>query len=167
MKAAYNRLNIWIEWFLVAIFALLVVDVLIQVGSRFIFGQSFSFTEELARFALIWLSVLGAAYLTGKNEHLYMDFVFAKLNVKNKIKFTKITQILIGLFALVVLVIGGANLSFITWSLGQCSPALGMPIAYVYMIVPFSGLLIMFYALFNFLNAKELLITTSSQNQKI
>lgn len=162
MKSIYHRLNIWIEWFLVAIFGLLVVDVLVQVGTRFILGQSFSFTEELARFALIWLSILGAAFLTGKNEHLYMDFFFAKLNIKNKIIFTKITQILIGFFALVVLVIGGANLSFITWSLGQKSPSLGIPIAYVYMIVPFSGLLIMFYALFNFMNAKELLIASSS-----
>jgi len=156
MKNCYKLINKCIEWMLVAIFALLVLDVLIQVGSRYILGQSFSFTEELARFALIWLSILGAAYLTGKNEHLYMDFLFVKLDVKKKIWFTKVTQILIAVFSIVVLVIGGANLSYITLVLGQLSPALGVPIAYVYMIVPFSGLLILFYSIYNFIYADEI-----------
>lgn len=165
MKRLYKGINKWIEWFLVAIFALLVIDVLLQVGSRFLFGQSFSFTEELARFALIWLSILGAAYLTGKNEHLYMDFLFDKLSSSKKVVFGKVTQVLIALFACVVLLVGGANLAYMTLDLGQMSPALGVPIGYVYMIVPFSGLLIIFYALYNYIHAEEIYLDTQLKNQ--
>ena len=166
MRRIYHRINRWVERLLIAIFALLVLDVLVQVGSRYLLGQSYSFTEELARFALIWLSILGAAYLTGKNEHLYMDFIFAKLDYKKKITFSKVTQILIALFSLIVLVVGGANLAYITLHLGQMSPALGVPVGYIYMIVPVSGILILFYTCYNFLHLEETVLLNNSENQK-
>jgi len=52
---------------------------------------------------------------------------------------------LIMLFALLVLVIGGSRLVYITFILGQKSPALQVPLAWVYMVLPISGLLIIFY----------------------
>ena len=70
----FNKVNRLIEIVLIIIFALLVLDVLLQVFSRYVFRTSFAFTEELARFSLIWMSILGAAYLNAKREHLAMDF---------------------------------------------------------------------------------------------
>jgi len=70
MTKIYNALNRAIEFLLVLIFSLLVVDVVWQVFGRYVLNQSFSFTEEFARFALIWLTILGAAYLNGRREHL-------------------------------------------------------------------------------------------------
>jgi len=61
MDKIYQSLNRIIEFMLVVIFSLLVLDVLWQVFGRYVLNQSFSFTEEFARFALIWLSILGAA----------------------------------------------------------------------------------------------------------
>ncbi|MEL6970438.1 MAG: TRAP transporter small permease subunit, partial [Bacteroidota bacterium] len=63
MQKTYHYINRIVTALLVGIFGLLVVDVLWQVFGRYVLGQSFSFTEELARFALIWLAILGAAYL--------------------------------------------------------------------------------------------------------
>ena len=54
-----------------------------------------------------------------------------------------------GFFALVVMVIGGGNLVYTTLYLGQVSPAMRVSLGYVYMIVPISGLLIMFYSVYN------------------
>ena len=155
MRSLYELINKIIVWCLILIFALLVIDVLLQVGSRYLLGQSFSFTEEFARFALIWLSVLGAAYLTGTNEHLSMDFLYSKLVGKKKVFATQIIQLLIALFAIVVMIIGGANLVYITLDLGQLSPALHLPLGYVYMIVPISGLLILYYCIYNILTASS------------
>ncbi len=149
MKKAYNLINRIIETALVIIFALLVIDVLWQVFSRYVLGQSYSFTEEFARFALIWLSILGAAYLNGRREHLAMDFWVQKLSPEQKTKRMKIIEILMLLFALVVMVIGGGNLVYTTLYLGQTSPAMNISLGYVYAIVPISGLLIMFYSIYN------------------
>ena len=138
-----------LEIFLISIFALLVVDVLFQVFSRYILGTSFTWTEELARFSLIWMTILGAAYLNGKREHLSMDFLYQKLSVTNKKKASILIEILVFLFALVVMVIGGFNLVYTTLHLEQLSGTLRIPLGYVYAVMPASGLLIMLFCVYH------------------
>lgn len=145
----FNKVNKILEWFLIVIFALLVLDVLFQVFSRYVLGSSFSWTEEFARFALIWMTISGAAYLTAKQEHLTMDFFYQKLSVGNQRKIAILIQVLIFLFALFVMVIGGFNLVYITLHLEQLSGTLRLPLGYVYAIVPFSGLLIMCFSIYH------------------
>lgn len=149
MIKAYNTINRFIEFCLVSIFGLLVIDVLWQVFSRYVLEQSYSFTEEFARFALIWLAILGAAYLNGKREHLSMDYLVQKLSGKRLRKRMQSIEILMFIFAFVVMVIGGGNLVYTTLYLGQISPAMHISLGYVYAIVPISGLLIMFYSVYN------------------
>ena len=100
----YNWINRLIEGLLVAIFGLLVLDVLWQVFARYVLNQSYSFTEEFARFALIWLAVLGAAYLNGRSEHLSMDFLLNRLSPEERSKRMQLIEGLMLLFALVVMV---------------------------------------------------------------
>ena len=139
-----------IETLLVVIFGLLVIDVVWQVVSRYVVGQSSSFTEEFARFALIWLTVLGAAYINGSKEgHLSMDFLLSKLPEQKKVKRQKAIQILMALFALIIMVVGGGNLVYITLSLGQISSALQVPLGFVYAVVPISGVIIIFFSIYN------------------
>lgn len=152
MDIIFKKINKFIEVFLVIIFALLVLDVLWQVFSRYLLNTSFSFTEEFARFALIWLSILGAAYLNAKREHLSMDFLYQKLSSKTQKKVSVLIEVLIFLFALIVMVIGGFNLVYITLHLEQISGTLRIPLGYVYAILPFSGLLIMFFSVYHIKN---------------
>jgi len=134
---------------LVVILLLLFLDVLLQVLSRYFLNASFSFTEELARFMLIWLSILGAAYLNAKREHLSMDFLYRKLSAKNQRKISILIELLIFLFALAVMVAGGFNLVYITLHLEQLSGTLRVPLGYIYAILPFSGLLIMCFSVYH------------------
>jgi len=131
------------------IFTLLVLDVLFQVFSRYILGGSFSWTEEFARFALIWMTIVGAAYLNAKKEHLSMDFLYQKFSEPNKRKASIAVEVFIFLFALMVMVIGGINLVYTTLHLEQLSGTLRIPLGYVYAILPFSGLLIMCYSIYH------------------
>ena len=150
MEKTYQLLNKAIETFLVLIFSLLVLDVVWQVVSRYVVGQSSSFTEEFARFALIWLTVLGAAYINGQKEgHLSMDFLLSKLPLEKQKKRQKIIQFIMAIFALVVMIIGGGNLVYITLKLGQISPALLVPLGFVYAIVPISGAIIIFFSIYH------------------
>lgn len=150
MERIYLILNRIIETLLVVIFGLLVIDVVWQVVSRYVVGQSSSFTEEFARFSLIWLTVLGAAYINGSKEgHLSMDFLLSKLTADKRAKRQKVIQILMAFFALIIMVIGGGNLVYITLTLGQISSALQVPLGFVYAIVPISGLIIIFFSFYN------------------
>ncbi|MBB1489879.1 TRAP transporter small permease subunit, partial [Oceanospirillum sp. D5] len=81
-NSLFNKVVRFMEIFLIIIFALLVFDVLFQVFARYVLKGSFSWTEELARFSLIWMSILGAAYLNAKREHLSMDFLYQKFSDK-------------------------------------------------------------------------------------
>ena len=148
-ELVFNKVNLILEKVLIVIFALLVLDVLFQVFSRYILGTSFTWTEEFARFSLIWLTILGAAYLNGKREHLSMDFLYQKFSESNKRKASILIEVLIFLFALIVMVIGGFNLVYTTLHLEQLSGTLRIPLGYIYAIMPFSGLLIMCFSVYH------------------
>jgi TRAP-type C4-dicarboxylate transport system permease small subunit len=133
--------------FVITLMAILVINVLWQVASRYLVGHPSSFTDELAGFLLIWVGLLGAAYITGKKQHLAIDILHNKLTPKAKKRIDRLIGLLVALFALVVLVIGGANLVYITLHLSQISSALQIPIGYVYIVLPLSGIFIIYYSL--------------------
>jgi len=136
---------------LIVTMTVLVIDVVWQVLARYIVKSPSSFTDELARFLLIWVGLLGSAYAMGKKKHLAIDILPSKLTGRSRILLDNFISILIIAFAALVLVIGGIRLVYITLNLNQVSPALGVPLGYVYLVLPFSGLLIMFYGLYDIL----------------
>ncbi len=137
---------------MITIFALLVLDVLFQVFSRYVLRTSFTWTEEFARFSLIWMTIVGAAYLNAKREHLSMDFLYQKFSASNKKIASILIEVLIFLFAAIVMVIGGFNLVYTTLHLEQLSGTLRIPLGYVYAILPISGLLIMCFSIHHISN---------------
>ena len=136
-----------LSWILIVLMSLLVIDVLWQVFSRYVLNSPSSFTEELARFLLIWVGLLGASYAAGKKMHLAVDILPGKLQGKRKNYLTIFILAATILFCLTVMVFGGIRLVAITLFLGQQAAALQMPLGYIYIILPLSGLLIAFYAL--------------------
>ncbi len=136
-----------LEYFLVLILAVLVIDVLWQVISRYMLKSPSSFTDELARFLLIWVGILGSAYATGKRMHLAIDALINKLSPVNRRKADIIINLAVAVFALLVMVVGGINLMYILLKLGNTSPALSLPIGFVYSVIPISGLIIIYYSL--------------------
>lgn len=141
-----------LEIFLVVLTSILVVDVVWQVASRYIFSNPSSFTDELAVFLLIWVGMAGAAYVKGKNEHLAIDILPDKLQPKNKNRLLVFINFLIIVFSLTIMVIGGAWLVYTRFQMGQVSSALQVPLGFVYSIVPISGLLMIYYSIDDILN---------------
>lgn len=130
---------------LIFIMGLMVVNVLWQVFSRYILNSPSSFTDELARYLMIWLGILGAAYVSGQNKHMGIDAFTKKLSNETQIGLSKIVDVLIILFVMAVFIIGGVNLVYITATLDQTSAALHLPLAIVYLVIPISGVLIIYY----------------------
>ena len=160
MKTLIDKI---IEKTLVVLMVVLVLDVLWQVLSRYlneVLANNFNtkmpagfyaFTDELAGFLLIWVALAGAAYATGKKQHLAIDLLSAKLSDKGKVRLSMLIDGFIFLFALSVLTVGGIWLVYTRFYLGQVSAAMEIPIGVVYLIIPVSGILIGYYVLNDFM----------------
>ncbi len=130
---------------LVVMMAVAVLNVLWQVTSRFLLGDPSTVTQELARYLLIWLSILGASYVVGQRGHLALELLLEKLSGRA----LRVVQFLIlgcvGTFALFVMLVGGGRFVYIQATLGQTSPSLGWPLWAVYTVIPLSGLVMLVY----------------------
>ena len=141
------KINKTLEWLLIVLMTFMVINVLWQVFTRYVLESPSSFTDELARYLLIWVGLLGAAWASGKNMHLAINIFPSSLKVSNQRMLAIFVNILIIGFALTTLVIGGGRLVYITSILGQKSAALHISLALVYSVLPLSGILIIFYSL--------------------
>lgn len=144
--------------FLVILLVLMVLAVLWQVFSRYVANNPSSFTEELSRYLFIWIGILGAAYASGQQTHLSIDILPPKLDPPQRIKLRIGINVLIILFSLTVLVIGGANLVYVNYDLGQFSAALNLPLSVVYLVVPLSGVLVIYYKINEIIYSKKYLV---------
>lgn len=130
---------------LTVIMAVMVFNVTWQVFTRFVLGTPSSYTEELARFLLIWVSLLGGAYAAGRRMHLAIDIFTARLEGQRKVRMDRFIHACVLAFAFSAMVVGGIRLVYLSFALEQMSAALRVSLGYVYLVVPVSGLLIMFY----------------------
>jgi len=73
----------WIIGFLegvnLLLFALLLILAVTQVLFRYVLMIPLPWTEELARFTLVWVTFLGAASVTRRKLHLAVDIFISKL----------------------------------------------------------------------------------------
>ena len=136
-----------LEWVLITIVAVMTLNVLWQVFTRFIMKSPSSYTEELARYLLVWLGLLGGAYAVGKKMHLSIDLLPMKLKGKSRLMLELVIQGCIVLFATAVVLVGGAELVGLTLTLEQLSAALRIKLGYVYLALPLSGTLMIFYSI--------------------
>lgn len=147
-----NALNRLVATLLV----LLIADVVWQVITRFVLAQPSSFTEEIARFLLIWISLLGAAIAYRHSDHLGFDLLTKKVDQNKQQKIAGFNALLVMLFAAIVLITGGGNVVHIVYTMEQSSSVLGINMGYVYSVVPISGVLFLLFATENLIKHKTL-----------
>jgi TRAP-type C4-dicarboxylate transport system permease small subunit len=147
MQKITNILDTILKNVLILLMVALVTAVSWQVISRYGFSTPSSWTEEVARFLLIWIGVLGAAYAFRTGAHLGLDILPKKLTGNSALALKLFILLVVTGFSVAVLIIGGGSLVVLTWELKQYSAVLGLPIAFVYSVIPTTGILICFYAI--------------------
>ncbi|PRP66701.1 TRAP transporter small permease [Nonlabens agnitus] len=133
-----------------AVLIIMLVAVIWQVFSRFILQSPSTATDEISSFALIWVGLLGAAYATGEHLHLAIDLLPEKMVGKNLAFFDGFVYLSVFVFSLCVMIIGGSRLCQLTFQFEQTSASLGLPLGFIYLIVPISGILICYFSLDSF-----------------
>lgn len=132
--------------FLTILMAVMLLDVTWQVFTRFILKNPSAFTEELAGFLLIWIGLLGASYAFYTRAHLGIDLLTNQLTGFRRQLVAVVMNLIVLAFAFFIMVIGGIRLVNLTFTLKQISPALGIEMGYVYLVIPLAGGLIIYFA---------------------
>ena len=135
IESVYVGLEKVFRYTVMILLALMVVIVFANVVSRYYLHVSLAWSEEIARFMLVWLVFLGSFLAYIQDEHLGLDILVAKLpaTVRKIVAFA--TNMLI-LFALYAVMEGGYLL--MRDNFDWLSSAAEIPQGYVYFIVPFT-----------------------------
>lgn len=149
LRAARDGLTRGLELLIVAAMALLVADVVWGVFTRYALGAQAKWSEELARFLLVWVALLGGAVAFGAKAHLGVDYFVNRLHPDARKWTAVIAHLVVLFFAGEVLLDGGARVVSEALTLEQTTPALGWKMGYVYLALPISGLFVVLYTVGN------------------
>ncbi len=136
-------LNQWIEYLLFSLGFTMTLLVAVQVFCRYVLNQSLFWSEELARFLLVWLTFLGASCAYYRRANPGVDFLYVKMPFLLK-KISSIMTHLVSMGLFFVMIVYGYQFAYFVRL--QISPALQIPKWIVLSIIPISGAILMFHA---------------------
>jgi len=126
----------------------MLVLVLFQIVSRYVFSSPPPWSEEFARWAMVWSVLIFGITLTRKNDHILMDFFVKMLPpLPTRILSASINGILALFFLLVAF--SGYGLIQTSMICNQSAPGSGIPLFYVYLSFPAAFVFMSFAAFLN------------------
>lgn len=140
MKKMFYFLDRIEEYFLVSCVAFMTILVFIQVVMRYVFQNSLTWSEELARYLFLWLSWVGASFAVRERTHFRVQMFIDKLPAGAR-KSMEVFILMIWFSFSVFLAYQGMKLASILLVRNQLSPAMQVPIGYAYASVPVGALL--------------------------
>lgn len=152
LAALSRKLEAISETLMYLLLAVMVVTTFLQVFFRYVIFHSLPWSEELSRYALVWLTFIGASYGIKRGIHVAVTALTQALPARAQQFLWQLTCLLITLLGIVLIVYG---LKLAQINLGQLSPSLHIPIGLAYLALPAGGFLMIIHAL-ALLPAKEM-----------
>ena len=131
-------------WALISCVVVMTVVVLLQVIYRYLLMQPLYWSEELARYLFVWISMLGAALSVHRRVHFGMDFFFRLLPPRYMRSFAFLILLLMGLVVMVLLVQG---IVLVQKTADQQSPAMEISMGWAYASLPMGAALMAIHLL--------------------
>lgn len=128
---------------LVVITAVMTGSLVIMIFGRNFFNTSFASLEEISRYTFVWLTFIGAAIAFKRKEHMGMDFIVSKLRGKAA-KYVEALQDIFALILFALFIYYGSELAVL--NMNVVSLQSGIPMGYVYFIIPISGFIMAVHA---------------------
>ncbi len=138
-----TALNRHVETLLFVLGFSMAVVVAVQVFFRYVLNQSLFWSEELARFMLVWLTFLGASVAYKRGSHPGIDMLYKRMPpAVRKASALLVHTVSMGLF--VVMIVYGYQFSYFVRR--QISPALYLPKWIIFSVIPVSGAIFLIHA---------------------
>jgi TRAP-type C4-dicarboxylate transport system permease small subunit len=112
-----------------------------------VFNSSLSWTEELARYAFIWMNMFGASIVVKKNSNATIEFFGKMLRGRARTIQQFIVKIAIIVGELIIIIEG---IKMIGIGMGQLSAAMGIPKSIIYLAVPIGGVGMLIHSISDF-----------------
>lgn len=130
--AAVGVLNRVVGWAMALCLAVMTVLITWQVFARFVVGNSLTFSEEVSRFLMIWMTMLGAAYAARQGSLLAVDLVPELLRGTTRLVVAMVAHVVSIVFYVVLAVYG--------WQIAQAVAFQNAPATGVSMFWPMFAL---------------------------
>lgn len=137
-------INHWVENLVCAMGITMAIIVATQVFSRYVLNYSLFWSEELARFLLVWLTFLGATVAYFYGAHPGVDVLYRRLSPGLQ-RWASLVVHGVSLCLFGVMVIHG--MEFAWFVRFQITPALSLPKWIVMGVIPMGGLIFMVHGL--------------------
>ena len=141
-----NTLSNGIDRAMVGLVFLIVAGMVIVTTLQVVFRVAFTaltWSEELSRYLLVWGTFFGATLAYKRGNHIAVTFIIDFFPTRLRVWFNIFTYLLSLVFFIVV---AKQGLTMINMQVFQISPALGLPMSYIYWSIPLSLVIMMLHA---------------------
>lgn len=139
------------------------ITITIQIGARNFLHTSVSWSEEVSRMLLIWMTFLGAPAVLYKGEHLMVDIFYAGVTSRTRKYINVLANLVIIAFCIFGLKLG-YDLCTNRIILRSVTAAAGIPRVYIFSALPVGSVLMMVFAV-NSLYSNILILTGKAQDK--
>ncbi|GEN86793.1 TRAP transporter small permease [Oceanobacillus sp. FSL W8-0428] len=157
-----ERIESIFKYIAVFLMGIIIVTVTLQIVAREIIYFPVSWTQEVAKYSFIWMSLIGAALGIKNFSHVSIDAFVSKLPLKLQKIIQYFVEISIILFMAVLLV---QSIKFSVSAAGQTSPVLGVPMSAVYVALIVFSILSIFFAFEKIIKIKRGIINFEEQDK--
>ncbi|HEO8419660.1 TRAP transporter small permease [Niallia sp. FSL W8-0635] len=139
-----DKINKVLKFVVSSMFIVLVALVFLQVVTRFVINYPLSWSEEIARYIMVYLVFLGSAVAVRKGEHIAIDFLVEIVSAKNKKRLMMLILSISSIF-FAVLCYNGILLTALV--AGEATPTLQFSMSWAYAAMPIGSLLMLLNAI--------------------
>ncbi|GHE20345.1 TRAP transporter small permease [Halomonas urumqiensis] len=129
-------LDTWVERCSVAILSVLVLVVWLGILSRYVLPWNLTFTEELARYLMIWVALLSVSLGICRRQHVGVLLLFNRLPRPLRMTLSLAFDLIAFVFFAVIFYHG---LTYVERGFSQSTMIYGMPRGYPYLIIPLAS----------------------------
>ena len=147
LDAIKNVLNKILEILGTVTLGIMTILVVYQVITRYVFNAPSPFSEALSQYLFVWMIMFGSAYVYGSREHLTIDLLKDKFSPKLNMIVEVIANVCVFAFIVLVCVYGGWK--YTASQVNRIDPSLHISMAILYTSVPFTGVITLYYAVYN------------------
>ena len=119
------------------------VTVVLQVVCRYLLGAALTWSEEFARYGLVWITFLGAGIALKRRAHMGVLAIVEMFSpgIRKGVQVFTVFAVMVFLF---IATLKGTELA--VFNMKQFSPAMGLPMGYVYLAIPMGCLVMIIHA---------------------
>ena len=157
MKQFINQINKWYdkfnklnEWVIIFLMSAMCVDLLAQVGARYLFQHPLTWSEELARYLFVYVTYIGAISAMRANAHLGVDTLISRMKPQVQMVMYIVSQTIIAIL-MIILVWGSEKM--VAQNTASRTAALGIPYSVLYFAGIITGVAIAIMAVINIVHA--------------